>query len=230
MNNSVKSAIIFVLGGAVGGLAAYFLLKKPLEEDYKKKKDEFDVSIASMDAYISKLRGQKEAENIAIEAGYTEKPVENEENEDEIVVKSANFYPKKTDYAAIYKQKIASEHPQDDDPEEENRINSSRKINEIANSGARPEAITEEMFNLGHSDFEDSITLNYYIRDDILANEDDEIIPKRSALVGNLIEETGFNDNDEDALYVRNYSQRRDYEIDKIYEPYDQDSKTFYRK
>lgn len=229
MQETVKNVVIFALGAAVGGLTAYFLLKKPLEEEYKKKKAKCDEEIASMDAYLAEIRSKNISEELSEAYGYKnsekngEKVQKISENEGKMDIKSSENgqkYPKKTDYSAIYKRKIESEHPTDEDDLglnlDEKRLKSeSLKANEVANSGYIPEVITEEEYRLGRPDFNDSMCLLYYPKDDILATEQDQEIENPYPIVGDLIKETGFDKNNDLVLYVRNYGHRTDYEIDK---------------
>lgn len=77
-----------------------------------------------------------------------------------------------------------------------------------------------EIIDAGQYDsypYHDKITLYYYTDDKILATEDDEEIDDWGALIGNAIEETGFDQNQSQAIYVRNYSRGTDYEIGKVF-------------
>lgn len=62
----------------------------------------------------------------------------------------------------------------------------------------------------------------YYISDDVLIEENgahpDEV--DRFSCIGSLISDTGFDDNDEEIMYVRNDKLMCDYEITKVYTPF----------
>lgn len=113
------------------------------------------------------------------------------------------------------------EHPQDDE-EEQSLDEIDRELN-----GASREAIALDKppYEIEPSDWEltcgnyEKISLTYYQFDQIVANEEEEVIDE-ALLIGDVIERSGFDQNSEDVLYVRNDKIMADFEITKVYEAY----------
>ena len=82
-----------------------------------------------------------------------------------------------------------------------------------------PYLIDKSDYDLTCSNY-DKITLLYYIADDIVINEDNEIEGNVRSLVGDMISEEGFDQNDEEVMYVRNDKLTSDFEIQKVYSEY----------
>lgn len=60
-------------------------------------------------------------------------------------------------------------------------------------------------------------TLTYYIYDDILVDDQEMVIDRPADLVGDVLLESGYTQNGQDNIYIRNYRLRTDYEIVKTY-------------
>lgn len=63
-------------------------------------------------------------------------------------------------------------------------------------------------------------TLTYYIYDDILVDDQEITIDRPEDLVGGVLLESGFTQNGQDNIYIRNHRLRTDYEIIKVYAGY----------
>ena len=74
----------------------------------------------------------------------------------------------------------------------------------------RPQVITYEQFAEEKPHF-DKVTLTYYMEDDTLANESEEVIPDPNSCVGT--DALGDLDERNMSIYVRNYGTSTDYEI-----------------
>ena len=120
------------------------------------------------------------------------------------------------------------EGPQDDEPysEEEDR-DQTLEYEDYKLNGAMKEAIADDKppYEIEPSDWEltcgnyEKISLIWYQFDQIVANEEGETVDEH-LLIGDIISETGFDDNDADVLYVRNDKIQADFEITKVYEAY----------
>jgi hypothetical protein len=77
-------------------------------------------------------------------------------------------------------------------------------------------------FELECSNYEKQ-SLCYYISDDVLVEEmgahQDEV--NRFSCIGDILSTSGFDENDEEIIYVRNDVLMCDYEITKVYTPYE---------
>ena len=105
------------------------------------------------------------------------------------------------------------EHPQDSDEDEED--NEDEIWSEQANSASPPIVIDGSEF--GSTGYLDEVYLLYYPEDDMLTTEEGQIILDQGQLIGDLIEETGFKENNVKDLYVRNYRRSTDYDISKVW-------------
>lgn len=101
------------------------------------------------------------------------------------------------------------EHPQDSDEDEE--------WSKKANSASPPMVIEE--YEFGTTGYLDEVELYYYPDDDTLTTEEGHRILDPGELLGNLIEESGFNENTRRDLYVRNYRRSTEYHLSKIWGP-----------
>lgn len=120
------------------------------------------------------------------------------------------------------------EGPQDDEPysDEEDRDETLRYEDHVLN-GASKDAIEndKEPYEIDPSDFAltcdsyDKISLTWYHFDQVLVNEEEELVDG-ALLVGHVIEQTGFDQNEDDVLYIRNDKIMTDFEITKVYEQY----------
>lgn len=117
------------------------------------------------------------------------------------------------------------EHPEDDEPysdeqdEEETLAFEDHQLN-----GAKNQAIVDdkEPYVIDVSDYEltcgqyDKLELTYHCYDDEL-EDNGESVDNRWLLIGNAISDSGFDDNDDDILYVRNDKLQSDFKIVKEY-------------
>lgn len=120
------------------------------------------------------------------------------------------------------------EHPEDDEAysDEEDRQQSLDVIDYELN-GASRDAIAEgrEPYEIEASDYEltcdhyDKQSLNYYISDDVLVNDELEIIDDGSIrlLIGDVLLKSGFDSNEDDMIFIRNDKIMCDFEITKIF-------------
>lgn len=109
-----------------------------------------------------------------------------------------------------------SESPSDDLPEDVENYLDGKKDSETPRR--EPRLIKYEDF--GELPYYDKITLLYYMDDEVLTTEDDEIIPNPEELLGDALTKFGFNKNDERVIFVRNERRNTDYEVDKVFAAY----------
>ncbi|SFU32955.1 hypothetical protein [Butyrivibrio sp. INlla21] len=121
------------------------------------------------------------------------------------------------------------EGPEDDEPYtdeedkdetlnyEDHELNGKHK--KAKEDGKPPYLIDKGDYDLTCDNY-DKISLLYYLPDDIVVNEDNEIEGNVRTLIGNLIAETGFDQDEEEVMYVRNDILSSDFEIQKIFSEY----------
>lgn len=246
---SSNGFIIFLSGCAVGGAVSYFVTKHRIE---KLERAVSEDRIKSLEAYIDEIQEKDQNGDLVDALSYTSNGNEDEDKAKQDYQWVQNGGNKKgvkdpfadVDYVSFYKKKdkkdessksaesvasvtaefdpAASEHPMDDEDEEEFRQKAiSYEKSKEAASRTPPKIITAEDYEDPEYDHYDKVTLYYYTDNKVLIDEDDNVIKGPSddprMYVGDLIEKSGFDHNEEKALYVRNTSRGTDYEIGKIF-------------
>ena len=92
-----------------------------------------------------------------------------------------------------------------------------KEANYYAAERRKPKLIKEDTFEYDGRDIYDKIDLYYYVDDDVLASEDEEIIDNIEHTVGDCLDKFGFRNNDEGEIYVRNFYTMTDYRITKMF-------------
>ena len=82
--------------------------------------------------------------------------------------------------------------------------------------GRRPKLISAESFDNEYAHF-DKKQLYYYVGDEVLATEEEEVIENIDQVIGDALDKYNFRENDESTIYVRNIDFSTDYEIEKVY-------------
>ena len=184
---SKSGIVIFLAGGIIGSVSAWFVLKKKYEQIAQEEID-------------------------SVKAIYTVKKAETECNEpahepitvNEPITEHAKLKPDIIEFATKLRETgyVKYEEHFDKIPEEKEQNNFAKA----------PYVISPDQFSEG--DEYDKITLTYYDGDGILADDNDEIINEVDEVVGdNFVDH--FGEYEEDSVYVRNDILRCDYEICK---------------
>ena len=92
-----------------------------------------------------------------------------------------------------------------------------RDANYYSENRRPPKLIKEDTFEYDGRDIYDKIDLYYYVHDDTLASEDEEIIDNIEHTVGDCLDKYGFRKNDEAEICVRNFYTMTDYRITKMF-------------
>lgn len=243
MNQNLKNVIIFLSGASIGAAGMYFGLKKYFElkcdieveacrEAYNRRMAEIDKTKSSMDGDIKGSEnidvGKEPNKSSIIRELNNKPPLTNyskyfkDNGSEKLDLKETIRDPKE----ALIEQDLAeAESPSDDEEmsEEEDIEETSNyemyQINkdhqDALKEGRAPYVIGLEEFELTCAHYS-KITLHYYVPDDIVATDEDEIIDI-AELLGSCLSESGFADNEDDILYVRNDITMADYEIEKLY-------------
>ena len=237
MKDSLKTLFMFSFGAAVGSVVTFFGVKKYYEVkadlEVESVRDAYNNRISEIEPIKTSIDGDiKGPKTIdSDEKHYSKKNVSD-------IVKSLNNKPPLTDYTKYFKETkekesddilAESETPPDDEPytDEEDKMQTLEYIDHELNGASReairddkpPYVIDRESYELT-CDHYDKLDLLYYIHDDILCDDDNTEVG-RMVLLGTCIEESGFADNDDESLFVRNDKTMTDFEITKIYTPYE---------
>lgn len=246
MNSNTIKALYFIGGLAVGSISTWFGIKKYYELkadlEVRSVKEAFEDKLSEIEDTKSSVDGELEGPEEINEPEPGVKPTVSS------LTQRLNNKPPLKDYSKMFKEKggeevkvkeimrdenedalAEAESPKDDEPltEEEDR-DQQLDFEDYELNGAHRKAIAEgkEPYIIDKSDYEltcanyEKITLLYYISDDILCDDmGDEI--SRLDVVGRTILESGFNDNNDDTLYVRNDRLMCDYEVTKVYISYE---------
>ena len=205
----VKEIIIFASGCVVGAAVAVPITKRKVS---KREKD-LEMMNESKDDYIAELENKIKLDELSLSAGYIKK----EEEYEEIKPKKVILTPPKRDYTVYFQEKAESEYPMEEYREE---IRENERIHDSMTSGKPPKVVSYEEYWSPEYEYHDKCELNYFTEDEILASPENEEIEDVFGLIGDTIQRSGFNRNDEKVIYVRNYELSRDYEIAKVFGAY----------
>ena len=232
MNRALKDFCLFSIGAAAGSLTTWLLVKgiyeakadkevESVKEAYNRKAEAFGV----LSSVGGEIKGDSEIKD---------EPIEMVRSTSSIAKKMNNKPPLK-DYTKFFENPGSPENeeaasPPEDEPytDEEDKLQTMECIDSQLN-GAHRDAIKEgkEPFVIDRSDYEltcehyDKISLIYYISDDILCEDSGDEV-ERGKLIGNLIESSGFDQNEDEELFVRNDRLTSDFEITKIFTKYEE--------
>ena len=186
------------------------------------------VTGAGITALICKSHLEKERETIRKE--YKEYYERKQEEEDEAKMTHVKVIPDKPVPDKEEKQQyteLVREYDRADfeRPTEEDLIEEAENTEKMHNAleqihGDRVKLIQVESF--GEIQSYDCESLTYYVYDKTLTHEDGSIVDDVNFLIGDALDRYGWADDDEneDALYVRNYKLAKDFEIVKVMEEY----------
>jgi len=168
--------------------------------------------------YYEKLR-QEDYESLRAHYEKTTKKVKELTEATEAAAEDLkNYRNRLTKYAS---DPAESEHPSEDvmSEQEEMEATGERITHEDEEDRDRPcEEIHVSEF--GENPTYATETLTYYIYDDILVDDQEMMIDRPEDLVGGVLLSSGFTQNGQDNIYIRNYRLRTDYEIIKVYAGY----------
>ncbi len=234
MNSKVKSLFIFVLGVGSGFAGSALFFKKKFEK-------KADKEIADMERYFNERSSQESAFKDIVDLKPGEVPVKDRPTPThmpETMQKDIDMTNKRAaaayyDYTSRYSTTpdTIKEYCENDVVATEAVFNekmgdfmdgAEATAEHAANLKREPKIIKAEDF--GIDPMYTCETLYFYQDDGVLATDnDDEIIGNNNtdfdeveALIGSALDKYGFRDNDEGAIYVRNFARNTDYEIIKI--------------
>lgn len=205
----------FAGGAATGALICFALLKEKYEalanEEIKNMKDYYQKEMENIDdAYEEELDNLINTMNRDIDEH--NKREEKKTYVDYVKKYSPEEIIKDKYYDMPYPDVIDEDYHEDDGPPEDPPENDLQY--------EEPFVISREEFDEGYPHF-DKITITYYENDDVLADEQDEVIPDIDAVVGyDSLGRFGDMSEDDCVVYVRNGRLGADYEIVLAQESY----------
>jgi hypothetical protein len=232
----LKDISIFVVGAAIGVAGSY----KFFETKFSKIADEEIESIKMMarnniaksqHQYDGRASGADvDGDVMTPEVEYKETPKELEEAHrtyNDISAAYKNRVAKeiglgrepiqKVDYSAITRGESKVDDDEQDDEQEHGEIEMDRKNSMLSN---KPIIITSQSYVEDCLDY-DKLTFNYYAKDKVLTDDNDDVFEDYEDYVGhNIGEHFGESEAGDNLLYIRNYKYESDYEIIKLDEYY----------
>lgn len=191
----IKEIVIFAAGAAIGVGGSFLYFKKKYKSEADNEVNEvrqyYQKKIEKEKERLDKLENESNKIDKAIEE-YTEKAKD-------ISKKTKVKYNKisEDEKTQIGKEneevKAEAESPEEDEP-------------------TKPYLITEEEFLNDKNDY-DKISLTYYMFDDTLADESDEMIDIEENISSDIYNQIAGSDED---LYVRNNTLQTDFEIMRV--------------
>ena len=205
----------FAGGAATGALICFALLKEKYEtlanEEIKNMKDYYQKEIENIDD-----AHDKELDNLINTMNKDIYELDKREEKKTYVDYVKKYSPeeiiKDKYYDMPYPDVIDEDYHEDEGPPEDPPENDLQY--------EEPFVISREEFDEGYPHF-DKITITYYENDDVLADEQDEVIPDIEAVVGyDSLGRFGDMSDDDCVVYVRNGRLGADYEIVLTQEAY----------
>lgn len=205
-----------ILGGSVGSLITYNILKKHVETEIDTAvieiKAHYDIQAkkaksgpySSLDEIAKQYR---EAQRTAYLEGLRNIGYASEEEADADPKFDKAAWINESGFDASI-DLVEEETVEEDDPEEVAYTDRDKRRN-----GDGPYVISYEEFSEEHSDFSKT-TISYFVGDDTLADEREEVIPDATSIVGNdALTRFGDGSHDKNIVYVRNEHIGVDYEV-----------------
>lgn len=243
MNNKMIFSFVggLIAGGGIGFVAASKLLDKRYFKKYDDRVKELEKYYGKVGVYDREYKDEIRADDLKgtkkIESGRENGPLTKDQR-DAIKDKLLRNEKRTTNYASMYKSKAGpmaealeeklaeEESPEEDDEGEEEELGSEAQTPdetyyELAfdehqkNKNRDPRIISAEAAD-GLGPEWDHQTLLFYMYNDALTTEDDDLVEIPYDLVGDCLNKYGFIDNDEMAIYVQNFALTTVYEIQKV--------------
>lgn len=249
MNQSLKEILIFASGAAIGAVSMYYGIKKHFEEkaneEIRQVQDVYNKKVYELESHKTSvdgdLTGPKEID--------VKEKVKELNNKPDILTDYTKYFKgsgekltgvsetlrdakEEADKTGLTEEELAErEHPEDDEPYDSERdYEETLAFEDHMLNGDHRQAVDgmRKPFEIEPSDYEltcanyDKIGLNYYVYDDILANEGEEMVDE-DLFAGDVLEDSGFKTDDSDVIFVRNDRLTTDFEIKKIFSEFSHD-------
>lgn len=206
----MKKLIYLVIGAAVGFASGYFVGKKLEEKRSEKELNDLSAYYDSSKRYIRNETNAADQKEETEDKKERPKP----ESRKDVTRKIRESRAEKViDYTAYYGDETDGEY--DDSPE------MAANMFHDENRNRPPELISMDEYNNGSVPYHfDSQILFYYAFDETVTDEDECMIDEPGHLLGRVMEESGFIEDDTMQIYVINYQTDCVYEVNKILASY----------
>lgn len=196
-----------LIGGAIGSGITYYICKKKFD---KKIEEERGKIRAEYREYYERKQQEEDNAKASHKPAVPDKPVETVEE-----------HAEKQQYknlAGLY-DRAELERPTEDDLVEMTE-NEEKLHDALSKAHDKVKLIQVESF--GEIQSYECESLTYYVYDKTLCHENGDIVDDVEYLIEDALDRYGWADNDEDtdALYVRNYKIQKDFEIVKVFDEY----------
>lgn len=211
----------FVIGAGAGGGLTYLLYKRyltrklneelntKLSEEYEKMRAEFE----QRDVELAEAEAERAAALVNDDAA----------KYDHKTLNVLNAYRGVGVDAGREEDPAESEHPEEDDMDETERLIEESEAEERIQKAleeSRPKCKILKPEHFGEIPNYECETLKFYVHDHMLVHENGELVEDVEFLLDDALDRYGWadNDEDEDPLYVRNYGLQRDYDVQKEFD------------
>lgn len=236
MNPKIKNVIIFLSGAGIGSLGTWFAVKKYYEEianrEIKSVRKAFDERITKYEPVKSSI-DEPDVKPDKVHLDENKSSITEKLNNKPPFTAYSTFYKRKNDNNELNLKEITRDpgevdpaeagSPTEDESYDDENTNETLEAEDERLNGTHKKALAENLppFVIDKSQFElectnyDKISLLYYVYDDILVNDSNEELDNNE--VFDVVKSSGFADDDEDTMYIRDDKQMCDYEVTKIY-------------
>ena len=246
MEKRTSNIIFFLSGTIIGGVSTFFAVKGHFEAKADKEvesvKEAYEKRLEAIDIPKESINGDIKGPDVINDAEpgmeVTKSSIVRELNNKPPLKDYTKFFTGKDEKTLEVKEvtrdpsedmiemELAeSESPEDDSEmteEEDMEAQADYEMYKLNEDHKKALEENRPPYVIDLSDFEMTCshyfkeTLHYYIHDRLVATDDDEIINVPDAL-GDCLDTSGFSENGDDLLYVRNDRLMVDYEIDKVF-------------
>jgi hypothetical protein len=167
---------------------------------------------------------KKKVEPVNYNRIYTDLKDQNDEKMTEKEQNTDDFRVQDTDNTDGFDQEIADDLDRNDSEKDEYESVSDVISKEYfddhqANKDRSPRVISAETV-ADLPDYYESRDLYFYANDETLTDENDEEIDDPEMIIGDCLDKYGFRENDEELMYVQNFSFGKVYEVHKKFDSY----------
>ena len=190
----IRLILAFAAGVAAGCVGTYFYTKKKCE-------DYIEAEAEELRQYYRKVAEKKEKKGDILYKS---------------IVEGVKEYTSEDNTKEFEKKMAEAEHPEEDEGLLSDKEYAERRISELnEDTNDAPKIITQDDYESYHT--YDKEELLYYVEDDILTDEYGTLVDDRHRLLGEAFIKSGFCENSDKTIYIRNGNVSSDYEITKVY-------------
>lgn len=213
----MKEALIFIGGIGLGAAASALFFKKFFEkkeaDDVAKFKAEYKEQYAAEFAKLQETRSRliQEVENV--------NQIGKKIAEERLGIGRKKQNTDKVNYTEMYEKADPAESIGPSEEDDDQDYIDSKQMNDDAKAEKGIVIISES--ECGENPCLEPLEFTFYYDDGVLADDNDEAINDPGYYIGSMIEDSGFDRNDDTQLCVRNYDIGADITITKAWSKYD---------